>query len=316
VQPEKPCETSRFTVDSLIILSVLAVTAVYYYGMRAAAVILIAVLSAAVTDICCAALLRKKGRLLFSGTPSAAATGLLIALILPAAVPYGAVIIGSVAAIALLRYCLGSFAGRPEIINPAAGALLFLYYTFPARLSVFTPVFEKLALSPVIYPSPAVDSFFGTVIKAQVTTGDFAELLTGRLPSVLGGCVLVTAAAAIALLIRRDISLFAFLSSSAVFLGISILYTGNISVACYAFAGVLPALIFTALPSTARFSARYPGLVTGTAAKTIYGILLGSAAALFVWYSKNEYGGFFAAVILSPLSVYFSTTKNLHSENL
>jgi hypothetical protein len=187
-----------------------------------------------------------------------------------------------------------------EIINPSAGALLFIFYAFPGRLTLFTRIFTDLPLSNVIYPENAAGSFFGRLINEGVISGDIPELIAGRLPFVIGGCLLLTVAAAAFFIIRRDFSGVSLIACLAVFFGISLLVSKSPQVCIYALAGVLPAITLTALTKTSRFAS--------VSAKLIYGLMLGGVCALFVWYSKNEYGGFFSAVILSPLSAYFANS--------
>jgi Na+-translocating ferredoxin:NAD+ oxidoreductase RnfD subunit len=285
-------------VDTLIVTFVLAITAVFYYGRRAAVIALISVAAAVLCDII-ASLLRYqsfKAKTLFSGFLPAVGTGLINAVIMPVTIPYSAVITAAIVSVLVLRAAFGGKDG--EIINPSAGALLFVFYAFPGRLNLFTRIFTDLPLSGVIYPENAGGSFFGRLINERVITGDIPELIAGRLPFIMGGCLLLIAAAAVFFIIRRDISGVSFIASCAVFVGISYLVTADPIACLYSLAGILPAITLTALTGTSKFS--------GFSAKLIYGILLGSVCALFVWYSKNEYGGFFAAVILSPLSAFFA----------
>jgi electron transport complex protein RnfD len=282
--------------DSLMILTVLAATAIFYYGSRAAALIAISLVTVIVTDLICALL---TGKPRFSGTPSAIVTGFVNALILPSAVPLVTVIIGGIVSVALLRYCFG---GR-EIINPSAGALLFLYYAFPGKLSVYVPIFTDLGTEAVVYPKTTGESFFYRLINSRITSGDFFDLLTGRLTSVMGGCVLIAIAAGIIYVIHRDMSGVSLFTAAGCFFAISFLINRDLTNAAFALAGVLPAMVFTALLPTAAFTGR----LSGFEAKAVYGLLLGAVCAVFVWYSRNEYGGFFAGVILSPLAAYFGS---------
>jgi Na+-transporting NADH:ubiquinone oxidoreductase subunit NqrB len=279
--------------NTIIIGVVLAATAVFYYGRRAFAIFVISVLCCAAAQIA-VSLLTRKG--VFYDFVPALGTGLINAAILPVTIPFGAVIISAAVSILLLR---GVFGGQKfEVINPSAGALLFLYYAFPGKLSVFTNVFENLPPDFNVYPQTTVSSFFGSLVNAGVTVGDYPELLAGRLPFIMGGCTLIIIAALLMYIIRKEISVFAFFPAGLTFFGVSYLAGGDIRAAVYALAGILPAFVLTALPVSSRFS--------GISAKFLYGIFLGLVSSLFIWYSKNEYGGFFACVILSPLSAYFA----------
>ncbi|MDR0974848.1 MAG: RnfABCDGE type electron transport complex subunit D [Ruminococcus sp.] len=284
---------NNYNFDTIIIGIVLAATAVFYYGRRAFAILIVSVLCCVVLQVAVSLVTHKK---VLSSIAPAFAVGLINAVILPVTVPFGAVAVSAAVSIILLRAAFGG--NEHEVINPSAGALLFIFFAFPGKLNVFTNVFESLPVEIAVYPDSAVDSFFGSLINAGLTVGDYPELLAGRLPFIMGGCTLIIIAALIMYIIRRDISGIAFIFAAACFFGISYLVTDSLRAAIYALAGILPGMVLTALPVSARFS--------GTSAKLIYGIALGLVCSLFIWYSKNEYGGFFAAVILSPLSAYFA----------
>jgi hypothetical protein len=300
-QPNHIGQISHIGIDTLIVTFVLAVTATLYYGRRAAVIALISVASAVLCDIA-ASLIRYKSikpKCLFSGLLPAVGTGLINAVIMPVTIPFTAVITAAVVSVLVLRAAFGGVKG--EIINPSAGALLFVFYAFPGRLTLFTRIFTDLPLSAVIYPENTSGSFFGRLINEGIITGDIPELFAGRLPFIQGGCLLLIIAAAVFFIIRRDISGISFIVSSAVFFGITYIVRNDITACLYALAGILPAITLTALTQTSRF--------TGVFSKFVYGILLGGVCALFVWYSKNEYGGFFAAVILSPLSTFYANNS-------
>ncbi|MDR0987451.1 MAG: RnfABCDGE type electron transport complex subunit D [Ruminococcus sp.] len=286
----------KYNFDTMIIGIVLAASAVFYYGRRAFVIVLISVLCSVAAQIA-VSLLLKKG--VFNEIIPAMGVGLINALILPVTIPYSAVIIAAVVSVAILRNVFGG--QKFEVINPSAGALLFLFYAFPGKLQIFTNIFPELPLTETVYPDGTVSSFFGSLINAGLTVGDYPELLAGRLPFVMGGCSLLIIASLLMYIIRKDISGFAFIAAGGSFFGISFLAGGGLRAAVYALAGVLPAMVLTALPVSSRFSS--------VSAKIIYGVLLGLVCSLFVWYSKNEYGGYFACVILSPLSAYFANNE-------
>ena len=75
---------------------------------------------------------------------SAIVTGLLLALILPAAVPYGIAALGSAFAIIVIKGLCGGL-GK-NIFNPALAARAFLLWLYPAYLVRFTVPGAELAL--------------------------------------------------------------------------------------------------------------------------------------------------------------------------
>jgi hypothetical protein len=297
--PDDPFK--RYNFDTIIIGIVISAAAVFYYGRRAFALLLFSILCCVISQIA-VSLLTRKGVFSFNtvttGLFPAVSVGIINALILPVTVPFSAVVIAAVVSVVLLR---GVFGGQKfEVINPSAGALLFLFYASSGKLSVFTNIFTDLPLSWTVYPEGTVSSFFGNLINAGLTVGDYPELLAGRLPFVMGGCPLIIAAALIMYIIRKDVSGLAFAAAGASFFGIAYLSGGSLRAAVYALCGIIPAMVLTALPVSSRFSS--------VSAKIIFGLALGLVSSLFIWYSKNEYGGFFACVILSPLSAYFANS--------
>ena len=100
------------SADMLIALLIPAVIAVYYYGIRAVMIIVVSVAVCLLTDMICYKL---RGRVRVKAEISTVVTGLTIALMMSAAVPFYAVVTADLFAMII---CKHAFGGRGnEIFN-------------------------------------------------------------------------------------------------------------------------------------------------------------------------------------------------------
>lgn len=159
--------TSTIMVDVLIALVPAMLWGIYTYGLRAAVIILISTVSC---------VLFEGFYQFFMNIPvtvkdcSAAVTGVLLALTLPATVPVWIPVIGAFFAIIVVKQLYGGI-GK-NVVNPAIAARVFLFLAWPGRLAGCSAPFEKL---PV----------FGDVSKYDVVSSatPLASLKTGALPT-------------------------------------------------------------------------------------------------------------------------------------
>ncbi len=147
----------------LAALTPAALFAVYYYG----AYVLVLLLAGIVTAVACEALILMLRKKPVSGAldGSAAVTGLLLALNVPAGAPWWLVVIGSFLAIGIGKQVFGGIGHNP--FNPALAARAILVVSWPARMtdwvgpglvSAATPLAQYRAGNVV--PS-YLDLFFG-----------------------------------------------------------------------------------------------------------------------------------------------------------
>ncbi|MBU2552686.1 MAG: RnfABCDGE type electron transport complex subunit D [Proteobacteria bacterium] len=120
----------------------------YYFGWRAIIVTILAMLSAMATE---AGIQRLMGQEPSYKDGTAALTGLLLAMLLPSATPWWAVIIGTAVAMFIGRMLFGGYGANP--FNTALVGLVVLQLSWPHSVNVFyepTPLFQGLgALSPL-----------------------------------------------------------------------------------------------------------------------------------------------------------------------
>ena len=111
----------------------------YYFGWRAVIITVLAILSAMATE---AGMQRLLGQTPSYKNGTAALTGLLLAMLLPSATPWWAVIIGAAVAIFLGRMVFGGFGGNP--FNSVLVGMVVLQLSWPSSVNVFfetTPLF-------------------------------------------------------------------------------------------------------------------------------------------------------------------------------
>ena len=178
-------KTSRLMLDVVVALLPALAVGTWVLGFRALAVTAVSMASAVGAEwlYCKAAGKRNTLR-----DCSALVTGMLLALTLPASVPLGIAVLGSVFAIVLAK-CMCGGLGQ-NILNPALAARAFLMLLFPAALTRYeaidgissaTPL-HRMAMSALPEYS-LMDMFLGRI------PGSIGEL--SALALLLGGVFLV-----------------------------------------------------------------------------------------------------------------------------
>lgn len=123
-------ETRRIMFDVVIALLPAAVLAPWFFGLKAAVLIIAGVVAAELSE---ALFKRMTGRPPMPLDGSATVTGLLLAMLMPASMPWYYVAMGSVVAIGLGKWAFGGLGQNP--FNPALIAYVFLKVSFPARFA-------------------------------------------------------------------------------------------------------------------------------------------------------------------------------------
>lgn len=133
--------TAGIMRDVVIALLPALLAGVWHFGMRALMVTLVCMLASLVTEWLC-------GLAIYHRTTvtdgSAAVTGLLLALTLPATVPYWAAAVGSVFAILVIKGMCGGL-GK-NIFNPALAGRAFMMLLWPSYLVRYAAPGAELSL--------------------------------------------------------------------------------------------------------------------------------------------------------------------------
>ena len=196
--------TTRLMLDVVIALLPALIAGVIVQGLRAALVAAVCVLSALAGEWLLRLVLRQYNTL---PDGSALVTGLLLALTLPASVPYWTAATGGLFAAVVVKGICGGLG--QNTFNPALGARAFLMLLFPACLTRFPALGAPLPLGEL---SP-VDVITGAtplhhMQMPALPDATLTDMFLGR----IGGCIGETSALALLigggwLLFRRVISI-------------------------------------------------------------------------------------------------------------
>lgn len=128
-----PYKSSQIMLMVLAALLPASAFGVWNFGLNAFIIIIISVASSVATEYIYEKLMHKK---ITINDYSAAVTGLLLALNLPATVPWWLPIIGSIFAVLIVKQLFGGLG--QNFMNPALGARCFLLISFTGRMTDFT----------------------------------------------------------------------------------------------------------------------------------------------------------------------------------
>ena len=125
--------TSRIMLYVIIALLPTSIFGIVNFGYKAAVLILVSVASCIASEWIFNLIVHKKNTV---SDLSAVVTGLLLALNLPASLPWWEAVIGSVFAIVIVKMMFGGLG--QNFMNPALGARCFLLIAFAADMTNFT----------------------------------------------------------------------------------------------------------------------------------------------------------------------------------
>ena len=171
----------------MVLIALLPATAfgVYNFGLSALLVVVITTASAVLTEYAYQKLMHKKVTIT---DYSAAVTGLLLALNLPAEAPWWMCVLGSVFAILVVKQVFGGLG--QNFMNPALGARCFLLISFTGRMTTF--VYDgvtgatPLALLKAGEKVDVLDMFIGNTAGTIGETSAIAILIGGIYLVVMG----------------------------------------------------------------------------------------------------------------------------------
>ena len=285
--------TARLMLDVVIALLPALAAGVIFHGPRVALVVAACVLSALAAEWLIRLVLRQHNTL---PDGSALVTGLLLALTLPASVPYWVAAIGGLFATIVVKGLCGGLG--QNTFNPALGARAFLMLLFPACLTRFPALGVPLPLGEL---SP-VDVITGAtplhhMQMPALPDATLTDMFLGR----IGGCIGETSALALLigggwLLFRRVISIripAAYLGTVAV---LSLIFPkGEDSLLWMVYSllggGVLLGAIFMATD--------YATSPVGPAAQVVYGVGCGALTVALRYTGLFPEGVTYAILIMN-----------------
>ena len=202
-------QTRLFWLDMLAMLALPCVSAWYFYGGQALKLLAVSVLSAVVCELFGCIILKTR---ISVGDLSAVATGLMIALMLPASAPVWLPACGSAFAIVVAKLPFGRVERLP--FSPAAAGMAFLTVCFPQLVFAYPKVSSTLSGTGV-----SLAAMLAHNTSLSLGSVRAIDMLTGNFPGPMGAsCILVLLGSAIYMLIRRTklfISAAGFLTGGA-----------------------------------------------------------------------------------------------------
>lgn len=136
--------------------------------------------------------------------PSPIANGIMLALLMPASVPYGVMIFASAFMSSVMKYAFGGHHNR--IFHPVATAYLLSALCWPSSVLRYpTPsIFGSLSLSSSL--TDALDRSFTHYVDVSLSSSSWLDILWGRLAGPMGtSCVVLILICTIALYCFRDV---------------------------------------------------------------------------------------------------------------
>ena len=236
----KANQTRLLWLDVLAMLALPSVSAWYYYGTRALKLLAVSVLSAVVCELIGGLLLNRR---ITVGDLSAAATGLMIALMLPASAPLWLPACGSAFAIVAAKLPFGRVERLP--FSPAAAGMAFLTVCFPQLVFAYPKVSPALTGSGV-----SLAAMLAQNTSLSLGSVRAIDMLTGNFPGPMGAsCIFVLLGSALYLLIRRTrlfITAVGFLTGGAL-----------VALCLPRVASLLPSVVMELCAGTMLFSALF-----------------------------------------------------------
>lgn len=269
--------------------------AFYYYGKRALLVTAISVSVSVLTDYICSSLTKRR---FDYKDMSAVMSGMLLALLMPASVPYGIVAFTAVFMISCCKYAFGG--NNNLIFSPAAVAYVFAALSWPNNVLRYpAPVpFGNLSLASNV--PDVLDRSFTYYIDQSPSVVGYLDILCGKLTGPMGTySVLIIAICAVSLYFFRDIPSPVFFSAIAsnvlLFVLFPISVTGwqaalySLITGSYAFVLVFMACDYRFVPN-------------GALAQTMYGILFAVLSFVLRKHAGFENSAVFALLIICIFS--------------
>ena len=297
-----PHTTRALMLDVLIALVPVFIAGFFAYGWRAAVISALSIASAVFFEFIYEKLMKLP---LTTGDLSAAVTGAILAINLPATVPYWMPVLGAAFAIIIVKMLFGGLGHN--FMNPALAARVFLLISFAGMMTNY-PTTVRLITTFKEVVSEATP-------LAAVRAGEDINWFT-MLTEMHTGCIGEASAIAIFigaayLLIRGTIAAripFTYIASTVVFIVIFSLVTGNAAninlnyiMAQICGGGLLLGAFFMATDY-----ATSPITPWG---KVVFGVLLGLLTFIFRMVGKSDEGVSYAIILgncMVPMIEYFT----------
>lgn len=285
--------------DVIIALLPLCFMAFYYYGGRSSLIILQCILASWVTDRLLSLLRPRK---FIKADFSSVVTGMIVALLMPASVPYWLPISCCIFAIAVVKHPFGGFGNNP--FNPAAAAVALAMVCFPGLMFKFPVPLDRIDFSSEVMVK-LVDSSASILKLGGIPSLDEVEVLLGKQAGPMGVTnILVITACLIFLLVRKTVSI----CTVGPLVGVCALtaFLSPRAVAGTGFSSLFFELTSGSLLFCAVFVASDPVTSPNTRiGRVLFGALVGGLTMLLRQSGAYEEGILFAILLMNSLSGFF-----------
>ncbi len=301
-------ETSTMIMlDAIIALLPLYVMAYIYYGPRALILGATGLVSALLTGYICNLLTDRRANL---SDLSAAVTGLILPLIMPASVPYYVVIAAAVFAIMVVKFPFGGTGYN--LFNPAAAGFAFVSVCWSGVMTAYPVSMQRLPLDVVI-PDGAVafsSSISQTLASGFIPEIDRMDLIMGDFSGAMGVTnILVLLTCGLYLILRKKIHwtmpLTFFLTVSAfilLFPRTGAEFTRNLTYELCGGSVVFGGIFMLSDPVT---------MPKRTSSKIVYAFFAAILTMLFQYYGAFDQGAPFAIIIINIFAPLLDRTGEL-----
>ena len=317
VSPHLRAQDSTKSIMGDVAIALLPILAfgIYHFGFPAFFVTVLCVVSSVLFELLFE-LITKRPITIFDN--SALVTGLILAVNLPASVPWYIPVLGSAFAIIIVKMLFGGLG--QNFMNPALGARCFLLISFASKMgdyamykfygSTFSELFKDGKIKDCLYllagkTDTTLDAVAGATPLAQLGDGkelDLASLFLG----MHGGCIGEVSALAILigaayLLIKKVISIRipgTYILSTVAFIAIIRLIQGDAVTVNYLLGEALSGGLLVGAFFMATDYVTSPITAKG---QILYGVVLGFVTAMFRVVGSSAEGVSYAIIICNLL---------------
>lgn len=284
-----PISTQKIMAIVLIALIPAFISGIYQFGYRAALLTIVCVAACVLFEYLMNKILKKEQTV---GDLSAVVTGVLLAFNLPAGLPYWIAIVGSFAAIVVVKQLFGGIG--QNLVNPAVTARIFMFIAFATEMTTW-PTARGAGIDATTSATP-----LGELAKggADAVTASNWDLFIGN----VGGCI--GEVSALALLIGGVI----LLVTGVVSWHIPVSFLGTVAVLGFIWGGIDGAVFHLCAGGVmlgAFFCATdYVTSPTLPLGKIIFGIGCGLFTMLIRLFASYPEGVSFAILLMNILTPY------------
>ena len=162
--------TSGIMLDVIIALMPAVVMSVVYYGTRALVLTAVCVLSSVLLEYISRKVMKRANTI---GDLSAAVTGIILAMNLPATLPLWMAVIGCIIAIVVVKQMFGGIG--QNFVNPAMTARIILMVSFPTAMAKWVVPFAE---------TWSAEAVTGATPMAQLASVSGGDLASAGLPTL------------------------------------------------------------------------------------------------------------------------------------